>query len=117
MSSGYGAGFGGLVRSTDSIHRDGLPIAVADEKRLVERPNGMAVWVTITQAEKRRYINMCPKGWNRPLLMREEGKTIDEIAASLRMETELCRDSMALAYGWVEQQLYRLAEYKAGVRK
>lgn len=118
MAESVGAGFGGLVRSTDLVDRDGPPIAYMDEKRLVEhKDTGLSVWVTITQAERKRYINLCPKGWNRVLLDREAGLSIDQLAQKYRMETEFMRDYLALAYAWVEQRLYALAAHKAGARK
>jgi hypothetical protein len=106
--------FGGLIRSTDNIHRDGLPIAYHDEKRYVEHKSGLGCWVTITQAERKRYIDMCPKGWNRVLRDREAGMSTEQLAQKYRMETETMRDCMHLAYGWVEQRIYALAEHKAG---
>jgi hypothetical protein len=113
----YGSGFGGLIRSTDYVDRDGPPMATGDEKRLVEFKNsGLSVWVTITQAERRRYINMCPKGWNKVILDREAGLTVEALAQKYRMETATMRDALHLAYGWVEQRLYALAEHKAGSR-
>jgi hypothetical protein len=110
----YGNGFGGLIRSTDNIHKDGLPQATQDEKRYVEHASGLGCWVTITQAERKRYINMCPKGWNKVLLDREAGMSTEQLAQKYRMETEYMRDRLHLAYGWVEQRLYALAEHKAG---
>lgn len=117
MPENYGAGFGGLISSTDYVDRDGPPLATGDEKRLVEfRETGLSVWVTITQAERRRYIRMCPKGWDKVILDREAGMTVDQLAQRYRMETERMRDCLHLAYGWVEQRLYALAEHKAGSR-
>jgi hypothetical protein len=109
------SGFGGLVRSTDLVDRDGPPISQHDEKRLVEfKDTGLSVWVTITQAERKRYINMCPKGWNRVILDREAGMNLDRLAQKYHMETERMRDCLHMAYGWVEQRIYALAEHKAG---
>lgn len=117
MPGSVGAGFGGLIRSTDLVDRDGPPIATGDEKRLVEfKDTGLSVWVTITQKERRRYINMCPKGWSKVLLDREAGMTVEQLAQKYRMETEKMRDYLHMAYGWVEQRLYALAEHKAGSR-
>lgn len=110
--------FGGLVHSTDSIYRDGeRPTYHGDQKRLVESRSGLRTWVTITAEERRRIIQSTPKGWGPYVEMREAGHTIEEIAAKVRMETELCRDSLALCYGWLEQQLYKLAEVKSGARR
>jgi hypothetical protein len=112
------SGFGGLVRSTDLIDRDGSPpVFHGNQKRLVEHPVSKATyWVTITAAERARYIAECPKGWGRLLKMREGGISIEDIAQRERMETELMRDYMAMAYGWVEQRLAALAEHKVGIR-
>jgi hypothetical protein len=117
VTDNYGSGFGGLVRSTDNIYRDGPPISHHDEKRYVEHASGLGCWVTITQAERKRYINMCPKGWDKVLLDREAGLSVPQLAQKYRMETETMRDCLAMAYGWVEQRLYALAEHKAGARK
>lgn len=107
-------GFGGLVRSTDLVDKDGPPISRGTQKRLVENKSGLRCWVDITEAERERYINMIPKGWNRVVRDREAGMTVPQLAQKYRMETEFMRDYLALAYGWVEQRLYALAEYKAG---
>lgn len=110
--------FGGLIHSTDSIYRDGeRPVYHGDQKRLVSMPNGLTAWITITAADRARVIEHMPKGWARFVKMREGGSSVEEVAAAARLETELCRDALALCYGWLEQQLYRLAEIKAGVRK
>lgn len=117
MPESYGGGFGGLVRSTDMVDRDGPPISLHDEKRLVEfKDTGLSVWVTITQKERRRYISMCPKGWSKVLLDREGGMSLERLAQKYHMETETMRDCLHLAYGWVEQRVYTLAEAKAGHR-
>ena len=42
---------------------------------------------------------------------------MEEIAQRERMTTEECRDWMAMAYGWVEQRIGALADYKAGHRR
>lgn len=110
--------FGGLIHSTDSIYRDGeRPVYRGDQKRLVETPRGIRAWVTITAEERKRIISYTPKGWAPYVEMREAGHTVEEIAAKVRLETELTRDALALCYGWLEQQLYKLAETKAGVRR
>lgn len=113
------SGFGGLVRSTDLIDKDGSPpVYHGNQKRLVEHPvSKLTYWVTITAAERARYIDMCPKGWGRLLKLREGGMSVEEIAQREHMETEKMRDYMAMAYGWVEQQVSKLAEYKIGIRK
>lgn len=133
------SGFGGLVRSTDLVDRDGPPVSLHDERRLVEDVRGctcrddghggepgrtnagcpathLSVWVRITQAERRRYIQMIPKGWPKVVLDREAGLSVPELAQKYRMETEVMRDGLALAYGWVEQRIQALAAYRAGVR-
>jgi hypothetical protein len=118
MPEHVGAGFGGLIRSTDLVDRDGPPQSIHDEKRLVEfKATGLSVWVTITQAERKRYINMCPKGWGKVIKDREAGASIETLAQRYHMETERMRDCLHLAYGWLEQRLYALAEHKAGARK
>ncbi len=109
-------GFGGLVRSTDQVDRDGPPISWHDEKRLVEHKSGLKCWVTITQRERKRYIDMIPKGWNHVVRDREAGMSVAQLAQKYRMETEFMRDYLALAYGWVEQRLFALAEHKAGAK-
>lgn len=112
------SGFGGLVRSTDLVDRDGPPVYKGDQKRLVEHPvTKLCVWVTITATERARYIALAPKGWGRILKEREGGRSVEELAQSERMETEVMRDSLALAYGWVEQKIHHLAEVKAGIRR
>lgn len=113
------SGFGGLVRSTDLVDKDGMPpVYSGDQKRLVEHPVTKAVvWVTITAKERARYIDMCPKGWGRLLKMREGGLSVEQIAAREHMETEKMRDYLAMAYGWVEQKIFKLAEAKAGIRR
>ncbi len=64
------AGFGGLVRSTDLVDKDGSPpVYHGDQKRLVEHPvSKMTYWVTITATERARYIAECPRAacrWNK----------------------------------------------------
>lgn len=111
------SGFGGLIRSTDLIDKDGSPpVFHGNQKRLVEHPvSKLTYWVTITAKERERVIASCPKGWGRLLALREGGMSIEQIAERERMETELMRDRMALAYGWVEQRIARLAEIKIGL--
>jgi hypothetical protein len=112
------SGFGGLVRSTDLIDKDGSPpVYHGDQKRLVEYTTTAGLvtsaWVTITAAERARYIDACPKGWGRLLKLREGGMSVEDIAQREHMETAQMRDYMAMAYGWVEQRIYALAEAKA----
>jgi hypothetical protein len=115
----FGTGFGGLVRSTDLIDKDGSPpVYIGDQRRLVEdTKTGLTYWVIITAAERARYIAMCPKGWGRLLKQREGGVSIEELAQQEHMETEKMRDYMAMAYGWVEQRVTHLAEVKIGLHK
>lgn len=112
------SGFGGLVRSTDLVDKDGSPpVYHGNQKRLVEHPvSKITYWVTITAQERARYIAACPRGWGRLLKLREGGMSVEQIAQREHMETELMRDYMAMAYGWVEQQVGRLAEAKIGLR-
>jgi hypothetical protein len=111
-------GFGGLVRTTDLVDKDGPPTYHGDQKRLVEHPvSKLTYWVTITAAERARYIAECPKGWGRLLKLREGGMSVEELAQREHMETEKMRDYMAMAYGWVEQRIARLAEVKIGMHK
>lgn len=113
------SGFGGLVRSTDLVDKDGSPpVYHGNQKRLVEHPvSKMTYWVTITAAERARYIDACPKGWGRLLKLREGGMSVEDIAQREHMETEKMRDYMAMAYGWVEQRISALAEAKIGLKK
>lgn len=109
--------FGGLVRSTDHVDRDGPPIATLDERRLVQLPDGRAAWIPVTQAEKKRIYSITPKGWGKVILDREAGMSVEQLAQKYRMETETMRDKLALAYGWGEQQIYALCERKAKARR
>jgi len=113
------SGFGGLVRSTDLVDKDGSPpVYRGNQKRLVEHPvSKLTYWVTITEAERARYIAMAPKGWGRLLKLREGGMSVEAIAQREHMETEFMRDYMAMAYGWVEQQIAKLAEVKIGLHR
>ena len=113
---GDGPSFGGLIRSTDLVDRDGPPTYHGDQRRLVEHPESkMTYWVTITAAERARIIDHVPKGWHHVVKAREGGATIEALAAKYRMETEKMRDYLAMAYGWVEQQVHLLAERKIGL--
>lgn len=109
-----GPDFGGLVRSLDGVTP---PISHHDEQRMIEGPSGLRVWVTITQEDRRRIIGTCPRGWAPVLKDREAGKTVEQLADRYRMTTEEMRTHLSTAYGWVEQQVYKLAEIKAGFRR
>ena len=107
------AGFGGLIHSID---RDGPPQSTGDEKRLVEHKNGLRVWVTITQQDRKRIIDFLPKGWDKVVRDREAGQSIEQLADRYRMTTHEMRTYLGMAYGKVEQDLYRLAETRSGLR-
>lgn len=106
--------FGGLIHAIDSTG----PVKIGDEKRMVENPKtGLSVFVTITAAERLRLVKLVPKGWSRAVELREGGMSIEEIGSKpefRRFTTEELRTYLGLAYGWLEQAIWKLADIKAG---